>query len=143
MDARPRTLSYTLEARPWTLNAERSGGGRGHGHWATTRRLTAFWRESFWALGLQNRQRLQSAHVIVKIVQKAPLSDTGNCYGAVKAALDGLVDAGILPDDTPRTILSLTMLAPCKAQKGEREHLTLTLVEPGVAGDLCPVYRPF
>lgn len=35
--------------------------------------------------------------------------DCGNAYPAVKAAQDGLVDAGILPNDGPKNVRRLTM----------------------------------
>jgi hypothetical protein len=38
--------------------------------------------------------------------------DTGNCYPAVKAAIDALVDIGFLADDGPEHVLSITLLAP-------------------------------
>jgi hypothetical protein len=117
---------FTRQARPWTINAER----RGQTHWTRTRALTAEWREHFWALGLQSRLRLTAAHVEVEVVMRAPLADTGACYGSVKAAIDGLVDARVLPGDGPEVVLSITMLAPRKAGKGEPERLTLRL-RPG------------
>jgi hypothetical protein len=118
--------TYTHKARAWTLNAERSGSI--HNHWSVTRSLTKDWRTAFWALGSQQRHRFNKAHVVVTIVMKPPLADTGNHYTAVKAAIDGLVDARVLPDDTPQSVLSLTMLAPRKTQKGAPETFALTLI---------------
>jgi hypothetical protein len=40
--------------------------------------------------------------------------DVGACNPAVKAAIDGLVDAGILPDDSPEFVRSLVFLPPLK-----------------------------
>ena len=118
--------TYRREARPWTINAER----RGATHWTKTRALTAEWREHFWALGAQSRARFDSAHVEVEVVMRAPLADTGACYGTVKACIDGLVDARVLPGDGPECVLSITMHAPQRAAKGEPESLTLRL-RPG------------
>jgi hypothetical protein len=42
------------------------------------------------------------------------LQDVGACNPAVKAAIDGLVDAGILPDDSPEYVKSLVYLPPKK-----------------------------
>ena len=117
---------FTITKRPWTLNAER----RGSTHWSATRAMTAEWRQWFWVLGLESRVKMQTAHVEVDVVMKHPIQDTGNCYGSVKAALDGLVDARVLPDDTPAHILSLKFNAPRKAMKGEPETLTIRLT-PG------------
>jgi hypothetical protein len=92
--------------------------------------MTAEWRQWFWVLGLQSKVKMQTAHVEVEVAMKHPIQDTGNCYGSVKAALDGLVDAGVLPDDTPAHVLSIKFNAPRKAQKGEAETLTVRLI-PG------------
>ena len=51
--------------------------------------------------------------------------DVGACMRAVKAAIDGLVDAGVLPDDTPAHVLSLEFLPP--ALGAEVDELVLTL----------------
>jgi len=126
--------TYTFNKRAWTLNAERSGSS--HGHWSVTRKLTQEWRTAFWALGINNRHRFTTAHIIVTIDMRPPLADTGNHYGAAKAAIDGLVDAGILPDDTPSTVLSLTMLAPRKIDKGKPEAFTVMVVQ-GDSDELC------
>lgn len=120
-------VTYTIAKRPWTLNAER----RGSTHWSATRAMTAEWRQWFWVLGVQSKARMHSAHVEIEVAMKAPLQDTGNCYGSVKAALDGLVDAGVLPDDTPAHILSLKFYAPRKVQKGEPESVTVRLIPGG------------
>jgi hypothetical protein len=49
------------------------------------------------------------------------LQDVAACNPAVKAAIDGLVDAGIVPDDSPAYLRSVEFLAPMKG----RDALTL------------------
>ena len=44
------------------------------------------------------------------------LTDVGNCLASAKAAIDGLVDAGLLEDDSPRYVKALTFLV------GKRVH---------------------
>lgn len=123
-------ISITHFDRPWTLNAERSGGKRGHGHWTTTRELTASWREAFFFLAkAQKAPSWTQAHVIVDATMRHPISDTGNIYPAVKAALDGLIDAGVLPDDTAKHVLSITMNAPTRCEKDGRESMTMRIRE--------------
>jgi hypothetical protein len=53
--------------------------------------------------------------------------DVAACLPSVKAAIDGLVDAGVLPDDTPNHVLSLEFLPP--ALGAEVDELVLTLEE--------------
>ena len=126
---------YSYESRPWSLNAERSGSG--HGHWSTTRKLTQEWRTAFYALGLQHRVQFHTAHIVASFVQRKPLQDKGKAYASVKAAIDGLVDAGILPGDTPDIVLSLTMMAPQVANRGEIERTTLVLVAERSEHEYC------
>lgn len=38
--------------------------------------------------------------------------DVAACATAAKAAIDGLVDAGVMPDDSPAHLVSVTFLAP-------------------------------
>lgn len=40
------------------------------------------------------------------------LQDVGACHPSVKAAIDGIVDAGILPDDSSQYLRSLIYLPP-------------------------------
>jgi hypothetical protein len=49
------------------------------------------------------------------------LQDVGACNPAVKAAIDGLVDAGILPDDSSEYVRSLIFLQP----KNDKNSLVL------------------
>jgi hypothetical protein len=118
-----RKAEYVLNARPWTLNLERRE------HWSKARSLTREWREQFGWLGLQNRQRFARVEVVCEVICAKPLPDTGNAYGALKAAIDGLVDAGVLPGDGPDLIAALTMLAPRVPYPGDPDCLRVTLIE--------------
>src|SRR5205823_3279791 len=44
--------------------------------------------------------------------------DVAACVGPAKAAIDGLVDARILPDDTPAHVCSLTFHTPRRGPAG-------------------------
>lgn len=90
--------------------------------------MVAEWRQAFaWLAAQQPKYRFDQVDVHVSIIMKKPLADTGNAYGSVKAAIDGLVDAGILPDDGPQVIRTLCMDAPIPAAKGQTESMTVTL----------------
>tara|TARA_R110002020_G_scaffold50348_3_gene142339 strand:- start:66 stop:377 length:312 start_codon:yes stop_codon:yes gene_type:complete len=52
--------------------------------------------------------------------------DVGACFPAVKAAIDGLVDAGILPDDSPQFVQALTFFP---TEIGEIDGLRLIIEE--------------
>ena len=123
-------LVVTHHERPWTLNAERSGGKRGHGHWAPTRNLTGAWRHAFYLLTMAQRpESWEQAHIIVDCRLRHPLPDTGNNYPAFKAGLDGIIDAGVLPDDSAKHVLSITFNAPTKCDRGEPECMTIRVVK--------------
>lgn len=90
--------------------------------------MVAEWREAFHWMAVAQRVRFKRVEVHVSIVMKRPLADTGNAYGSVKAAIDGLVDAGVLPGDGPNVVMRLCMDAPRPPLRGEAESLTLTLI---------------
>ena len=108
---------YTLryDKRPWTLNSERQGSHKGKkgggGHYGRAAR-TKEWRDKFAELA-DGYAPLRSIEVVVlPEVRNKTMPDTGACIGAAKAAIDGLVDAGVIPGDGPKYVRRLTFLAP-------------------------------
>jgi len=102
---------YRLEyrSRPWTLNVERQGH---HHHRA---RLVAEWRRAFDLLAREARVPAMSAVSVIaapRVKDRRSIPDTAACVGAVKAAIDGLRDAGVLVDDGPDVVRTVTFLAP-------------------------------
>lgn len=98
---------YRLEhaARPWSVNKRM--------HHMATARLTAEWRQAFKILALQAKVPHFTA-VRIKVIPAAAngrwRQDVGACFPAAKAAIDGLVDAGVLDDDTPDQVVELTFV---------------------------------
>ena len=91
-----RTWILTLPAGMELLNSNDRDG-----HWARRKRVTKALRE---AAGWLARDRqippLQRAHILA--VYEPPdrrRRDPGNLYPSFKACIDGIVDAGILPND--------------------------------------------
>lgn len=112
-------------ARPWTTNAERAGN-----RWDRAR-LTKEWRTAFNVLARQQQaQRMKWASIIIAPRQKGGrLQDAGGCAPAAKAAIDGLVDAGVFADDSPEYVRSITYLRPTRGEPrlmlwiiGEPDH---------------------
>jgi hypothetical protein len=101
--------TYTLryERRPPTLNVERQQNRFLRAAWGKE------WRAEF-ARQAANLAPLTSIEVTVlpELRNRSSQPDTGACIGAAKAAIDGLVDAGVLPDDGPKYVRRLTFLAP-------------------------------
>lgn len=98
----------TYKKRPLTTNAERSGNRWGRAE------HTREWRDAFaWIARRERVPRMRWINVTVQPFQKrGRLQDTAACNPSVKAAIDGLVDAGIVPDDTGDYVRQITFL-PC------------------------------
>lgn len=99
-------LSYPK--RPVTTNAERAGN-----RWVRAG-TTKEWREAFaWLARKERIPRMRWINVTAQPFQKSGrLQDTAACNPSVKAAIDGLVDAGVVPDDNGDYVRQITFL-PC------------------------------
>jgi len=104
--------------RPWTTNAERRMT-----RWERAAH-TKEWRGAFYWLAKAKRIPLLTAVTIeaVPLQARGPLQDTAACNPAVKAAIDGLVDAGVVPDDNGRHVRSITF------HPAEKDHDALLLI---------------
>jgi crossover junction endodeoxyribonuclease RusA len=105
-------MNWTLQypARPWLLNEERAGGKRGVGGHHGRAALTREWRDAFSMRALQQKiPALETVTVeVIPLCRDRRRSDVGNVYPAAKAAIDGLVDAGVIPDDSDTYLQGLT-----------------------------------
>lgn len=117
------TYALTHYAKPWTMNFQRGTASR----WKVAA-LTDEWRGVFHLLALeQHIPRLTRVTIVVDHQTRTrQLPDTCAIAPAYKAALDGIVDAGILPDDGPEYVHAVTFLP---AHRTGRDALTLTLTE--------------
>lgn len=104
------TYALTYEKRPdFTLNNERRA------HHMVRARIVKEWRQAF--CDLARDAMLPSMEQVEITVQPYVLNgryrqDVGACFPHVKAAIDGLVDAGVLVDDHASIVVKLTFLAP-------------------------------
>jgi hypothetical protein len=100
--------------RPWLINAERKM------HWATRSGLIQLWMTDFMTLTRQAKiPPLKSAmFTVVSVHSRLPLPDTGATFPSFKAAQDGVVRAGVLPDDTAQFVTAVTFLPPLKGDDG-------------------------
>lgn len=105
------TLKFAGE-RPPTLNAERAAA---RGRWSRSE-ITRRWRER--ASVQAKNQKLPSLQVPVVVLavphhkDKRSPQDTAACVPAVKAVIDGLVDAGVLPGDGPLEVARVIFDGP-------------------------------
>ena len=58
--------------------------------------------------------------------KKGVLADPGNHYPSAKAAIDGLVDAGILKNDSPECVACVSLYGPVRST---RNDLRIVLVD--------------
>ena len=119
--------SYTLkyEVRPdFTLNKERTV----HHHARAT--VVKEWRAAFCeAAQAEMVPHLERIEVEAQpyVLNARYRQDVGACFPVVKAAIDGLVDAGVLLDDHAGIVVKLTMLAPIFGS--DALEITITSVE--------------
>lgn len=117
----PRSWELLHEARPLPMNAYR----RLHFHQRAA--YDAEWRSTFAWLARQARiPHLQAVTItIAQTCRRPPLPDVGAAFPTAKAAIDGLVDARVVPDDTPAYVRALIFVAP---ERGDADRL-LVLIE--------------
>ena len=98
-------------------------------HWGRRQRLVKNLREIAWGLARQQRiPRLARARFTG--VYEPPdrrKRDAPNLYPSFKACIDGITDAGVLPDDNDRFVLDLLM-RPGEVFPGGRIVLHITEV---------------
>lgn len=104
----PLRLEYA--AKPVGVNAERKAS-----HWARSAGARE-WRHAFHLLALEAKAPSFDAVTItvehyLADRRSSPDAVTG-CTQSFKAAVDGLVDAGVLPGDGPDVVRSVTFRAP-------------------------------
>ncbi len=90
-------IELRVPGKLWTINSERRM------HWAKRATLTKNMRMAGWAMALAYQiPRYETAHLVVTPHQskRGPIADSHAFYPAVKAMVDGLVDAKIVPNDT-------------------------------------------
>jgi hypothetical protein len=118
-----RAATFKVDGmRPFTLNGERKLVP--HARAALVRQ----WREAFgWEAKVARVEQFGAVDVVVTpYLHTMVRQDTGGCIPAAKAAIDGLVDVGVLPSDGPDVVRSLKFLAPIH---GEGNGLVLELTE--------------
>jgi Holliday junction resolvase RusA-like endonuclease len=109
--------------RPWTANSER----RWHYHKRAqaVRDARERWAWLAVAAKIPRLERIAiDARPCAKDRRWRP--DVAACFPAVKAAIDGLVDAGVIDDDDDRHVVALRFLP---VDIGERNGLTITIRE--------------
>jgi crossover junction endodeoxyribonuclease RusA len=107
--------------RPISLNQERSA------HFAVRVRDTKWWREGFAdAAKAAGMPKLEACEIIVQpVLENRRWQDTGACFPSAKAAIDGLIDAEVIEDDTPDIVPTIAFKRPIL---GKQPGLKLTVI---------------
>lgn len=98
------------------------------GHWAKRARLTKTWRTAarLWARKAGLPTGLVKVHVVATVHKATNRSyDAHNLNLTAKACIDGLVDYGLIPDDSNAYLVGPDMRAGAKGQP----RLVLTIQE--------------
>lgn len=127
-------MTWTIESvgeRPLTVNKVT----RLHRQaWA---KITAQTRTEFWLLTKSAKiPHLDRASFVVTPLHANGRSpqDIAACAPAAKAAIDGIVDAGVIDDDNPKHVAGILFLAP---EVGGRDGLRVEIIpEPGLLIDV-------
>lgn len=100
--------NLTFEQRPWTVNSARNW------HYHKLAKFVKEWREGFCILAQE--AGVPSLHAIrieiIPILADRRTQDTAACCLAAKAAIDGIVDAGVVPDDRREFLKSIKFYPP-------------------------------
>jgi len=105
----------TFLEQPITTNKERAGN-----RWVRAEN-TKKWRSMAKESVTGVIPPLKSMNVTVQpYQQRGKLQDTAACNPSVKAAIDGIVDAGVIPDDSGDYLPKIIFL-PCKRGKNSLE----------------------
>jgi hypothetical protein len=119
-----RQFELVHEARPKPMNEYRTL------HFRVRADYDKEWRQAFWALAKRARVPAMPAGIIVSVVQTCrrgtPLPDPLAEAPTVKAAIDGIVDAGVIPDDTGEYVRSIAFVP---AVHSDRDRLVLLIEE--------------
>lgn len=139
-------LTFPRPTQPLSINRVK--------HWAQRRRLCQPWRDATFALAHNRRDGWGATPVTVQVVipfDKPARRDAHNYTGTVvKAVVDGLVLARIVPDDTPEwvTVLDpeLVVTPPTTPGRGLAAHTPPSVVvrvrpratQPNEEDEPCP-----
>ncbi len=69
-------------------------------HWANQHKWKKAWQEmTYWMIKAQSVPKRERASVNIKVYSVKPM-DKDNCYASLKGVVDGIVQAGVVKDDS-------------------------------------------
>lgn len=121
--------SWTFELAPIWVGGKRLGAGlslNARPHWAVKKRVNDAWYAYVRAMCVNHRiPQLARASIFIEMHRvRAP--DRDNRFGQCKCILDGIVKAGVLPDDSDAYLVAYE-IAPVKVKSMADEKLVVTI----------------
>jgi len=119
-----RMWNLEYQARPITMNWIYGRASR-----AERNNANQEWRGAFALLAREQKiPTLTRIQVTAwPMLRDRRIQDVGACFPAVKAAIDGLVDADVVPEDEPRYVTMIAMGPP--VQEAPYDALRLMVIE--------------
>lgn len=108
-------LRHPIEVEPgWSLSIPSAGQwltSNDRGRWTKTHRAIADWRlNASWAAAHAKVRAMERAYILAELrFPDRRRRDPANWYPTVKAAVDGLVDVGVLPGDWSKHVIGPDM----------------------------------
>ena len=125
-------MSYVIDLPDlptWNANSR--------GHWTQRAFEVASWR--LVAKQAANRAGIPKLDVVYVQLEMTPSDmrrrDPDNLAGALKPVLDGIVDAGVIPDDSWRHVAGVALSVACPDRALREHRWRLTIHEEDVDGD--------
>ena len=101
-------------------------------HYHKRAKLVRSWREAAFDAATEAKVPAMESIEVVFVpcrTNRRHMADTGGHFPVAKACIDGLVDAGVVPDDGPAFVTSLTFRAPYV--DGGQDRALLVINETG------------
>ena len=96
-------------------------------NWRAKAPITKAWREAACAVARPESSRsFEGVHIIVRAHRTGRAIDADAVASTAKACIDGLVDAGVLVDDSPKYVHAVTYLT---APKSDGDSLEITVAQ--------------
>ena len=122
-----RSWTVVVEGHLFTLNGERTM------HYHKRARLVKTWREAAYEAAKKAKvPKMKQIDIVCHPCRgtRRNMADTGGHFPVAKACIDGLVDAGVIKDDGPEFVRSLTFRSPY-VEKGTNDRMLLIINEVG------------
>lgn len=116
-----KSYRFSVRGRLLSINQERKV------HLQRRAEFVRQWRtDAGWEIRRARVPHLERVSIVAHVYQHAArLGDAGNHLPTIKAIVDALIDVGVLDDDGPDQVASLTLIAPKRTELVDRVEIEL------------------